>query len=113
MRDSGNSSAGPMTGGRPPQGRFSWSGEAKGRAGIGEIALTSNEYDTARRLRNDYWLYVVFNCTSTPELHIIQDPARLGWVPLTKIDQYRLEPDKILRVPNGETPRTPGGTARV
>jgi superfamily II DNA or RNA helicase len=78
--------------------------EVKGRAGIGEIALTSNEYDAARRLRNDYWLYVVFNCTSTPELHTIQDPARLSWVPLTKIDQYRLEPEKILQVPEGETP---------
>ena len=36
--------------------------EVKGRAGVGEIALTDNEYKTAERLKGDYWLYVVFNC---------------------------------------------------
>ena len=30
--------------------------EVKGRAGVGEIALTSNEYRTAERLKKDYWL---------------------------------------------------------
>ena len=54
--------------------------EVKGRAGVGEIALTANEYKTAGRLKSDYWLYAVFNCGGTPELHAIQDPcsARLG-----------------------------------
>ncbi len=55
--------------------------EVKGRARVGEIALTANEYKTAQRLEGDYWLYVVFNCASMPELSTIQDPARLGWVP--------------------------------
>ncbi len=36
--------------------------EVKGRAGVGEIALTANEYKTAGRLKSDYWLYAVFNC---------------------------------------------------
>ena len=36
--------------------------EVKGRAGVGEIALTANEYKTAGRLKADYWLYAVFNC---------------------------------------------------
>ena len=54
--------------------------EVKGRAGVGEIALTANEYKTAERLKGDYWLYAVFNCGAKPELHVIQDPAhaRLG-----------------------------------
>ena len=56
--------------------------EVKGRAGVGEIALTANEYKTAQRLKNDYWLYTVFNCSGEPMLHTIQDPARLGWKPV-------------------------------
>ncbi len=50
----------------------------KGRAGVGEVALATNEYKTAQRLKNDYWLYVVYNCGSTPEIHVIRNPARLG-----------------------------------
>ena len=71
--------------------------EVKGRAGVGEIALTSNEYRTAERLKNDYWLYVVFNCASKPEIHSIQDPSRLGWEPLVKIEHYHVDSEKILR----------------
>lgn len=71
--------------------------EVKGRATIGEIALTKNEYETALRLKRDYWLYVVFNCASTPELHLIQDPARLGWEPIVKIDHYHVGADIILQ----------------
>ncbi|MGI6017066.1 MAG: protein NO VEIN domain-containing protein [Methanothrix sp.] len=71
--------------------------EVKGRAGVGEIALTSNEYRTAERLKNDYWLYVVFNCASKPEIHSIQNPSRLGWEPLVKIEHYHVDSEKILR----------------
>ena len=70
--------------------------EVKGRATIGEIALTSNEYKTAVRLKQDYWLYAVFNCASTPEVHAIQDPARLGWEPIVKIEHYHVGAEQIL-----------------
>jgi len=43
--------------------------EVKGRAAVGEIALTANEYKTAQRLGDDYWLYVVFNCVATSGNH--------------------------------------------
>jgi superfamily II DNA or RNA helicase len=49
--------------------------EVKGRAGVGGVALTPNEWIKAQRFGNDYWLYIVTNCRSTPELHLIQDPA--------------------------------------
>jgi hypothetical protein len=71
--------------------------EVKGRAAVGEVALTTNEYKTAERLKKDYWLYVVFNCASTPEVHVIQDPARLKWEPLVKIEHYHIAPKNILR----------------
>lgn len=70
--------------------------EVKGRAGIGEIALTGNEYKTAERLKDDYWLYVVFNCASDPRVYPIQNPARLGWQPIVKIEHYHIGADVIL-----------------
>jgi len=70
--------------------------EVKGRAAVGEIALTANEYKTAQRLSNDYWLYVVFNCASKPEVTLVQNPARFDWKPLSKIDCYRIGADVIL-----------------
>lgn len=72
--------------------------KVKGRATIGEIALTSNEYKTAERLQKDYWLYVVYNCASNPEIHTIQDPVRLGWEALVKIEHYHVGAEKILGV---------------
>ncbi len=71
--------------------------EVKGRAGVGMVALTANEYDTAGRLKGDYWLYAVFNCGGTPELHAVQDPARLGWKPVMAVEHYQLNPDAVLK----------------
>jgi superfamily II DNA or RNA helicase len=70
--------------------------EVKGRAALGEIALTANEYKTAQRLGDDYWLYVVFNCASKPEVTLIRNPARFDWEPLSKIDCYRIGADVLL-----------------
>lgn len=72
--------------------------EVKGRVAIGEVALTTNEYRTAQRLRKDYWLYVVFNCGTKPEVKIVQDPSTLDWEPLVKIEHYHVNPKAILDV---------------
>lgn len=69
--------------------------EVKGRSYTGEVALTSNEYHTARRLRKDYWLYVVFHCAAQPSLNILRDPSTLDWQAVTKIEHYRLRQDSI------------------
>ncbi len=71
--------------------------EVKGRAAVGEIALTANEYKTAQRLGEDYWLYVVFNCASQPKVTLIRNPARFDWEPLSKIDCYRIGAETILK----------------
>jgi hypothetical protein len=71
--------------------------EVKGRAGVDEVALTANEYKTAERLKRDYWLYVVFNCATRPEIYTIQDPVRLGWKPVVKIEHYHIGADDILK----------------
>lgn len=70
--------------------------EVKGRSLIGEVALTSNEYKTAQRLKKDFYLYVVFNCATDPALHIIKDPALLGWQPVVKVEHYQVKPDVII-----------------
>lgn len=70
--------------------------EVKGRSQIGEVFLTTNEYKTAERLKNDYWLYVVYNCSSQPEIHRIQNPTRLDWKPLVKIEHYHVSSQSIL-----------------
>jgi superfamily II DNA or RNA helicase len=71
--------------------------EVKGRAAVGEVALSSNEYRTANRLREDYWLYVVFNCASEPQLHDIRNPARLGWEPVRIVEHYHIGADKVYK----------------
>jgi hypothetical protein len=70
--------------------------EVKGRAMVGEVALTANEYKTAERLKKDYWLYVVFNCATEPQVRPVQDPARLGWEPIVKIEHYHVGAEQIL-----------------
>ncbi len=75
--------------------------EVKGRATVGEVALTTNEYKTAERLKKDYWLYVVFNCGSTPQIQVVRDPARLGWEPLVKIEHYHVSADAIIGAAGG------------
>lgn len=71
--------------------------EVKGRAYRGPISLSANEYSAAKRLGRNYWLYVVFNCASTPEVLAIQDPARLNWKPLSKIEQYQVAASAIVK----------------
>jgi superfamily II DNA or RNA helicase len=70
--------------------------EVKGRGSVGEVALTANEYRTAQRLGADYWLYVVFDCAAAPELKPIQDPARLGWVAVVRVEHYHVTAQMIL-----------------
>jgi hypothetical protein len=72
--------------------------EVKGRASVGEVALSSNEYRTAQRLRQDYWLYVVFNCATTPDVKVVRDPAlQMDWQPVVKIEQYHVKPSAIVQ----------------
>ena len=71
--------------------------EVKGRSQVAEVALTTNEYKTAERLKEDYWLYVAFNCATEPELHVIQDPARMGWKPIMKVEHYHVGANEILK----------------
>lgn len=75
--------------------------EVKGRAGTGEVALTANEYRTAQRLGDDFWLYVVFDCGTKPSLNAIQDPAKLCWEPVVRVEHYHVPAKAILEAAGG------------
>lgn len=58
--------------------------EVKGRAKIGEVRITSNEWKKARRFKDKFWLYIVTNAkTESPELKKIQNPS----------DEFKLDED--------------------
>jgi len=59
---------------RSPDGSYRYI-EVKARAREGKIALTPNEWLMANRLKDEYWLYVVINVATKPELYVIQNPA--------------------------------------
>lgn len=88
--------------------------EVKGRADAGDIALTTNEYNTAKRLKKDYYLYIVLHCATSPSLNILQDPATLDWQPIVKVEHYRLKQDSIrhpVELKEDPTPYTTGGNS--
>ena len=49
--------------------------EVKARAERALVVLTSNEWNTAEKLKDAYFLYVVLNAATQPERYIIQNPA--------------------------------------
>ncbi len=49
--------------------------EVKGRAAVGSVALTRNEWIKARRFASDYWLYIVVNCRTQPQLYVLNNPS--------------------------------------
>jgi superfamily II DNA or RNA helicase len=49
--------------------------EVKGRAGVGAVELSANEWLKAEQLGEAYWLYIVTDALTSPGLHVVQDPA--------------------------------------
>nr|MDW8080323.1 helicase-related protein [Candidatus Calescibacterium sp.] len=60
--------------------------EVKARAQTGPVVFTPNEWLKAKRLQEEYWLYIVENAASTPRLFTIQNPAA------------KLNPQKVIEV---------------
>ncbi|MDE0312849.1 MAG: helicase-related protein [Caldilineaceae bacterium] len=71
--------------------------EVKGlAAATGTILLTPNERRVAEDRRDCYWLYVVTNCATQPQLQEpISDPARFPWHEVSKVQHYWLEVDAM------------------
>jgi hypothetical protein len=48
--------------------------EVKGRSGTPPVELTANEWAQAANHRDRYWLYVVYNCDTVPQVYRVPDP---------------------------------------
>lgn len=70
--------------------------EVKARARLGAVTLTQNEWFKANQFKSDYFLYVVLNAATQPELYIIQNPAEQTH-PVEKIEavRYQISLDQI------------------
>lgn len=62
--------------------------EVKARSGKGSVALTQNEWFKAQRFKDKYYLYVVLNASTNPELVIIKNPAE-NLKPKEKVEVVR------------------------
>ena len=67
--------------------------EVKGLAAqTGTILLTPNERRVAEDRRDCYWLYIVTNCASAPQMQEpVKNPARHPWHEVTKVQHYYLD----------------------
>ena len=37
----------------------------------------------------------MYNCGTTPELHAVRNPARMGWKPVVKVEHYTVDQASI------------------
>ncbi len=70
--------------------------EVKARAGIGSVALTTNEWFKAQHLGDDFYLYVVWNAAKKPDSKplIIRNPAKNLSVS-QEVVRYFVNPEEI------------------
>jgi hypothetical protein len=59
---------------RGPDGQVRYI-EVKGRAGLGAVELSANEWLKAEQLGEEFGLYVVADALTAPALYLVQDPA--------------------------------------
>ena len=71
--------------------------EVKARANRDSVVLTSKEWSVAKQIKDNYFLYIVLNAKTRPELYIIRDPAdavspvpyvTMYQVPLSEITEH-------------------------
>ncbi len=71
--------------------------EVKARASMGDVALTQNEWFKAQRFKDDYYLYVILNAATNPELIVIQNPAeRLNPEERVEVVRYIVSEEQII-----------------
>ena len=57
------------------------------------MRLTPNEWMKAEQLGETFWLYIVVNCASKPQLWVMQDPAcKLEPEEEIEVTSYLVEP---------------------
>ena len=69
--------------------------EVKGHATKGDLALYYTEWQTANRMRGEFFIYDVHNAISDPELWITQDPVGKGVDALERVVEYLIRADQL------------------
>ena len=71
--------------------------EVKGRAGSGDVHISDNEWARACNLRDDYWLYVVYDCaTPRPRPVRVRDPFGKLLVRSRELSAFTISPGAII-----------------
>ena len=71
--------------------------EVKGRAAAGSVEVTDNEWAKACNLRDQYWLYVVYDCaTPRPRLMRVRDPFAKLLIRSRESLAYTVTPGAVL-----------------
>lgn len=62
----------------------------KGRTTTGDVTLYYTEWQTANRMREEFFIYMVGHALTEPELLIVQDPVGKGIEPTEKVAEYQI-----------------------
>ncbi len=75
--------------------------EVKGRAAVGDVEVSANEWARACNLRDGYWIYAVYDCAGpAPRLARVRDP--FGCLLAKAKGSMILNPNDVLRADVGE-----------
>ena len=88
-----------------PDGEFRYI-EVKGHQATGDIILYYTEWQTANRMRDEFYIYVVDHALTEPTLTIYRDPVGLGIEPEERVVEYRISAEQLraaAQVIEGET----------
>jgi len=70
---------------RTPDGKLARVIEVKGKgSGQSSVPIVERQRLAMNALGADWWLYVVLNCDTNPQLIVVRDPRRLPWRLITK-----------------------------
>ncbi len=64
--------------------------EVKGHTAAGDVTLYYTEWQTAHRMREEFFIYVVEHALNAPNLWIVQDPVGKGIQPVEKVVEYHI-----------------------
>ena len=72
--------------------------EVKGHATTGDVILYYTEWQTANRMREEFFIYNVENALTEPKLWIVQDPVGKGIQPTQRVVEYQIRAEQLQAV---------------
>ena len=65
--------------------------EVKGHATTGDVTLYYTEWQTAHRMRDEFFIYVVDHALTEPDLWLVRDPVGKGIRPTEKVVEDQID----------------------